>query len=143
MDAVNDLFSTLLFLQSYRSKCIQVTRKYQFLLLQSFKRNIRQGPSPPDITRILCFCHQETQDGLPKPQRLRGYLCTHTLNIIIEHAKFVPVFLQESEGIVISKIFKLNQRVLAISAKMETRIVSKNYDTGYQNVTTNYFNIRS
>lgn len=41
-----------------------------------------------------------------------------TLNIIIKHAEFVSVFLQKPEGIVITKVFKLDQSVLTIPSKM-------------------------
>lgn len=37
-----------------------------------------------------------------------------TLNIIIESAVFLPVFPKEAEGIVVPKVFKLDQGVLSI-----------------------------
>lgn len=37
-----------------------------------------------------------------------------TLDIIVEGAVFLPVLPEESECIVVSKVFKLDQRVLAI-----------------------------
>lgn len=40
------------------------------------------------------------------------------MNIIIKHAEFVSVFLQKPEGIVIAKVFKLDQSVLTIPSKM-------------------------
>jgi len=46
-----------------------------------------------------------------------------TLNVIIKCAVFVAVSLQQLECIVITKVFKLNQRVLTKPAKA-TRSVS-------------------
>lgn len=41
-----------------------------------------------------------------------------TLDIIIEHAEFVSVLLQKSEGIVIAEVFKLDQSVLTIPSNI-------------------------
>merc|ERR1719450_70628 len=37
------------------------------------------------------------------------------LNVVIEGAVHVPVFLKESEGVLVTKVFKLNQSILSIS----------------------------
>ena len=47
------------------------------------------------------------------------YLSSLTLNVVIKCQVFILVFLQQSEGVVVSKVLKLNQCVLSIPTTSE------------------------